>query len=239
MMRLGVAGESESDVAKVTALADRLVEEGVDWIDPEVIDAFRRWCGLGDSAWVDLHKVQRLARRKGLRLYGHFDGEPGALDASMHRALLVLFALESTPPSVVVVARDIDGQDERRAGFEQALGERTWPFEVVGALAAPEIEAWLIAAWTPETAADHAALKEVRAQLGFDPTSSPERLTSGKRTDKKETKRILDLLCATGRSAEERWEDTPLDERLLSAGRRCGLADFVDGIRDKLLPLLR
>ncbi len=238
MTRLGIAGESEGDVALLTGLCDRLLVGQVEWVEVEFLDAFRRWCGLGDSAWFDLHHAFKRAREAGLRPYGKFADEPGALDAQMHRSLLLLFAHEEEPPALVVVGRDVDGEPERERGFQQAVSDREWPFVVIGALAAPEIEAWLVVAWTPEDDGERTTLALVRQRLGFDPTQAPERLTSKRITDKRDAKRALAELCARGRGGGERWTTMSIDDRLLTSGRACGLTGFIEQVRKGLVPLV-
>ncbi len=240
-MRLGVAAESRGDADTVTTLADRVIVRDVDWITEDVLHDYRTWRGLGDAEWVDVHHVSRLAHDAGLKLYGHFDGKPGAPDAQMHRKLLSLFALEPQPlrPALVVVARDVDGDERRREGFRQAVAERDWPFAIVGALAQPEIEAWLLAAWTPDDESEEALLAMWRALIGFDPTQAPQRLTSTARNSERDAKYMLDALCAQGRDPDTRWRVAPLDDRLREAGRACGLTDCLDDLNAKLVPLFR
>ena len=244
MIRLGIAGESHGDVQILSSLVDRLIEEGVDWIERGVVegrslmDANRQWVGVGEHAWVDVHKHKELRRRYGIRAFGSFSGDSAAADALMYRNIFHFFLHPSNEgiPEALVIGRDLDRDDARREGLSQAIRERSWPFRVIAGLAAPEIEAWLLAAWAPETAADEAALKEVRGRVGFDPTRSGERLTSKKDDEPKDAKRALRELCAKGRAAEERWEDAPID-RLTGNGEGCGLKDFVDAVRRDLLPL--
>ncbi len=87
MTRLGIAAESIGDVQLLTHMSDRIVVEAVPWIEPEVLDAYRTWCGVGEADWLDVHDAFRRARAQKLPLYGRFEGEPGALDARMHRAI--------------------------------------------------------------------------------------------------------------------------------------------------------
>src|SRR3990167_5349905 len=125
---LGIAAESRSDAALITAFVDRLISAQVEWIEPELLDAFRQWRGLQGENWLDLHEAFRRARAQGLPVYGHFGGEAGAADAQMHRAVLSLFADEDERPSAVVVARDMDGDANRVKGWQQAVEMKSWPF---------------------------------------------------------------------------------------------------------------
>ncbi|MGK4002750.1 hypothetical protein WMF31_09020 [Sorangium sp. So ce1036] len=155
--------------------------------------------------------------------------------------MLLLFAEEDEPPRAVVIARDLDGRPERAEGFAQAAADskRTWPFEVVvGALAEPEVEAWLVAAWDPEDDSERQRLAALCGELHFDPCAKPERLTSKNEADRKDAKRVLAALTATGRDAGARWADAPV-ERLESRGASCGLTRFVREVRQHLVPVVK
>lgn len=245
---LGVAAESVGDVRIVQTLVDRVLIGEICWV-AETFEACRAsmedglascrsWRGVEGSGWLDLHRASDLARERGLRIYGSFAGDPGEADARMHRAALLLFAEEAEPPAAVVIARDLDRRSERAGGFAQAVAAGSWPFEVViGALAEPEIEAWLIAAWIPEDDSERKRLAALRGELHFDPCAKPEQLTSKNEADRKDAKRVLAVLTTTGRDALARWEDVPL-ERLEAHGGACGLARFVREVRERLVPIV-
>jgi hypothetical protein len=233
---VGIAAESAGDVRRIRGLVDRLLCE-IAWIEPEVLDAYRRWVGLGTGQWLDLHEAWRLARDRRLPIYGHFSGLPGEVDAGMHRAVFLLFAEESPPPNAVIVSRDTDDVLERLGGWEQAKAGGEWPFVVIGALAQPEFEAWLIASWQPEGPDEVVRHAELSRLLGFDPVRNPERLSAGRRRDPRDAKRVLNRLVEGGRSADDRWADGPL-EQLVRNGHTCGLAAFMASVREELAPLL-
>jgi hypothetical protein len=224
-VRLGIAAESRGDAALVTALGDRLLQHRVEWARDQELEHIRSWVGTEGQPWFDVHGAFARARERRLPIYGSFGGEPGALDAQMHRAILLLFAEEDEVPAAVVVARDTDGEEDRRRGFEQAKTERNWPFQVIGALADPEIEAWSLAVWQPETEVEHTALATERQTLGFDPTQSPERLSAGRSHHKSNAKRVLGALTASGRPLRDRWAEVALDQ-VLAHPSSCGLSAF-------------
>lgn len=237
MIRGGVAAESGGDATRVTRLADRVVAETREPAPmgtpaPQVV-----WGGIDGAAWLDIHLAWRLARARNLRIKGRFSGEAPVEDAESVRAVLLLFAESDPQPRAVVVSRDVDGRPARIEGLEQAANSRVWPFEVLGALADPEIEAWCVAAFVPASKQENDALLSVRRRLGFDPTLYPERLTSGSATQKKDAKRTLDELNAGGRDADERLQDAPLT-RLRERGQRCGLTRFIEQVETRLGPLL-
>ena len=111
-----------------------------------------------------------------------------------------------------------------------------WPFRVVCGLADPEFEAWSVVAATPLGAEEEAAHTAARERLGFDPIAHPERLTSKRETDPRDAKRVLAELCATGRTAEQRWAEAPISG-LRSRGASCGLTSFLDEVKESLVPM--
>ncbi|XXX74102.1 hypothetical protein WMF30_41290 [Sorangium sp. So ce134] len=246
---VGIAAESAGDARLVQSLVDRMLVDGIAWVketfeacrgsmaDP--LSPCRSWRGVEGSGWLDVHRASDLARERGLRIYGSFGGVPGEESARMHRAVLVLFAEEDDPPRAVVIAQDLDDRPERAKGFEQAVAAGSWPFEVVtGALPEPEIEAWLIAAWIPEDEPERRRLAALRGELGFDPCTKPERLTSKNEADRKDAKRVLGVLTSAGRGADARWADVPV-ERLETHGAACGLARFVREVRERFVPVVQ
>src|SRR5262249_26221444 len=108
--------------------------------------------------------------------------------------------------------------------------ERPWPFAVVAALAQPEIEAWCVAIWVPENDREQAACDGERRRLGFDPTLHPHDLSSG--SGPKDAKSVLACLTASGRTADERWADFPLDRAARTSA--CGLQEFVTSFGDRV-----
>lgn len=243
MTSVGIAAESAGDLAWVCGLADRILCNDVEWIEPELIDSFRTWHGHDGRSWMDVHRASGEARGRGLRCYGHFDGEPGAVDAHMFRAIFLLFLYEDMRPDAIVVCRDVDGDEERVRGFHQAAkglsfrgAVHPWPFPIVGAIASPEIEAWLIAGFSTREQAEADALARVRQRIGFDPRLHPERLTSKRPEDKKDAKRVLDEISAEDQErVKESWDSAPLDD-LIERGKDCGLADYIGEVRTKLVP---
>jgi hypothetical protein len=236
-VKLGIAAESRGDAALVTGLGDRLLQHRVEWTRDQELEHVRSWVGTEGQSYLDLHQAPARARQRGLPVYGSFGGEPGAIDALMHRAILLLFAEEDEPPEAVVIARDTDGDEERPTGLEQAKTERSWPFQVIGAIADPEIEAWSLAIWQPETEPEHAALAAERQTLGFDPTLHPERLSAGRSHHKSNAKRVLGALTTSGRSLRDRWAEVSVDH-VLAHPSSCGLSDFAREFVDWVGPQL-
>lgn len=233
MTRVAVAAESLGDASWIQDLIDRVLVDEVEWLDPEQLQYLRAY---PHELQLDLHHAFEQARAKGLPVRGHFDGEPGASDAQMFRAVLALMADEEEPPDAAVLSRDVDNDPERRRGLEQARAAAEWPFAVLGALANPELEAWQVATFQPESDDEREVLKTLRKELGFQPHKHPERLTSTNNAGPKDAKRVRRTLFAH-RDAREAWLLAPL-ARLVERGGDCGLTDFIAEALHALPPLL-
>jgi hypothetical protein len=137
-------------------------------------------------------------------------------------------------PAAVVLIRDRDNQEQRRRGLEQARNLGGWPFPIVIGLARPEREAWVIAGFEPRDAAEEARLQELARRLSFHPVREAHRLSSGER----DAKSALKSLTA-GELAREHacLNETPL-EVLRARGKETGLTDYLDEVRERLVPAL-
>lgn len=238
MLRLGIAAESQPDAATACTLGDGVIVGLVEWADGQV-EIVRVWSGLGSAPFFDIHRARDEARRRGVATHGHFRDGPGLMDARSFRDAFNVFAddaAENGKFCAVVFARDTDGDPERILGFEQAVAEGDWGFVPVGAIAHPELEAWLLAAFVPENAHEQATLDEVKQSLGFDPTLSAAGLKSGRETAKRDAKRVLTLLLPHD-DAHERLLAQPLDQ-LRARGGPSGLTAYLDTLRAALAPHL-
>ncbi|MBK8099929.1 MAG: hypothetical protein IPK26_22735 [Planctomycetes bacterium] len=213
-----------------------MIEDGVDWIDAATLEHFRTWASVGNHPFLDVHRAHDLARDLGLgyRLYGRFQGEPGAEDALLHRCALLVLADMEPLPGAVVIARDDDGRQARRLGFVQAESDRAWPFAIIGAIATPEIESWLISAFVPRTPEEERNRDELRETLGFDPIQEAHRLSSTG-SPKRDAKAVLSTLAGTA-DAGAAFVASSL-EHLRTQGTKNGLTRFLDALATKLLPL--
>lgn len=224
MIRLLVAAEDALGFRLATDLADRLCLE-VEWVDAAHLDDFREWVAFAGHPYLELKQVRTLAQQHGLRLRGKFDDASGADDALLMRKLFGVVGETGLAIEVLVVARDVDGTD-RRTGFEQARTERQQSFAILGALAQPESEAWLVCAWSPRDDREREEHTSLRRELGFDPIIRSHELTSTSDTSRKDTKKVLERLAGSVGVAEECFRRRPLGE-LEQAGTENGLTDFL------------
>lgn len=239
----GVVCEARADQLTACGIADRVLSEEVDWLEPEVRDNVYRWTGvntLPEDRFVRWQKVREESARRGLKgIMGFFGGEAGRPDALIARQALLLFASLDRKPDAVLLVRDSDGDSTRRAGLEQARKTYPWPFEVVIALAEPKREAWVLAGFEPGNADEEARLRGLRERLSLDPIRKSHELDPSKHGAKKDIKRALGELTQDDGDRERRClEETPL-EVLEQRGQENGLAAFLAEIRKGLVPSLK
>lgn len=235
---LAIVCEADADRRTATGLADRMLREEVDWIEPEILDGYRTWQGLAEgSSHLEWHQVKGYARARGVKPHGSFNGEPGAPDAFAARKALLLLAINPHPPDAVVLVRDSDGQQERRRGLEQARNYRNWPFPVLIGLADPKRECWVLAGFESRSEAENASLAQLRQELGFDPRLRSEELSAKTPGAPRDAKRIVRLLVGDTYDREQScWVDCRLED-LIERGRLNGLADYLEEIRTRLVSL--
>jgi hypothetical protein len=233
-----VVCEAPADRDLSTGLADRVLCDEIEWTDQESLNLHRQWRGLGvGDSHLEWHWVPGLARQQNLRAHGHFRGEPGALDAAMARKALLLLARTQRPPDAVVLVRDTDGEEERKRGLEQARTVAPWPFQIVLGLPHTKRECWILAGFDPRSDIEEVALTEMRRELGFDPRLQAENLTASERTALRSAKRVLERLLSGNREREEDcWSGSDLAS-LIERGRLTGLADYLDEVRSRLVPI--
>jgi hypothetical protein len=236
-----VVCEAEADFRTATGLAERIVRENVDWIEGDSFIHCPLWSGLDESSryllWFDIPK---LAKEAGIRSHGHFDGRPAEPDAHAARRALRLLKWKNAarPLDGVLLIRDDDRDARRRDGLEQARDDdHDLRDRIVIGLAHCKRECWVLAGFDPRDQVESDRLSEVRADLGFDPRTGAHQLTVKGKGGKRNAKEILDKL--TGGDANREaicWEEASL-LTLHDRGQETGLADFLEEIRSRLVPL--
>lgn len=152
----------------------------------------------------------------------------------MWRDVLRQFLELEKRPDVVVLVRDSDGRDQR-AGIIQVREGLPWPFSVVMAVPHPEVEAWYVSGFVPESNQEKRQLSTLAKELSFDPISQSHRLTSHPNSAPHDAKRILSALCGND---EERRQRCLVDEpRLRERGAKNGLTEFLEEVDGKVVPL--
>lgn len=233
-----VVCEADADRRTACDLADRVLLENVDWLQPETQADILRWRGLDATGELLSWKlVASEAHRKCLRVRGRFRSSPGAFDERRARLALRLFLIQDKPPDAVLLVRDTDDQEERIPSLERVRTSSDWPFAVILATPHPKRECWVLAGFDPTDAREEKALAEVRKDLGFDPRLEAERLTAEGRKGTKNAKNVLERLLVPGSPREEScWQETDL--RLLAErGGGSRLKDYLEELLRILVPL--
>lgn len=239
-LSLAVVCEGKGDRSTACDLADRIFCENVPWLESDVLEYNRRWQGAEPGSdflkWSD---VKRIAQEKKFRLWGFFEESPGLHDAATARkALFVLFE-SSIPPDGIFLIRDSDNDPERREGLRQAVRDFKFDVPVVIGVAHPKREAWILVGFEPRDEEEQVRLKELRQELGFQPNTDAHLLTAKHLNDKNSAKRVLAALTQEDHDREAQcWRETSLDT-LRSRGKPSGLADYLEQVKDLIVPLFR
>lgn len=234
---IGLVVEAAADEETTQLLVDRTLSTSVPWATEELLGSLRGWRGIEPETSVTYWKnVPELARQQGLSIntHGHFDGKPGAPDARAARRALLLFKRTGMPDAIILV-RDADNQTRRLRGLQQARAEAANPERIAIGVARPEREAWILAGFEPLDQRERSALADQRRELGFDPTREPHRLGGH---GKREAKAILGRLVHGDRERVSEILHTCSLETLEERGKRCGLTDFLEEVRDRVAVLL-
>jgi hypothetical protein len=256
VIRIVLVCEGATDQSLVCDLADRVLREEVDWMrDFPTLDDLRSYGGLDESReYVMWSKVRALFQESGLRISRRFgNANPNPDYVAMHK-LLLLIANHHHRSSRggggvdgVLIFRDVDHQLERRKGLQDAREDfvkgdessratNPWRQHIAIAVAEPKNEAWVLAGFEPANDGEHEALAVARQELGFAPNESPERLHARAHDAKRSAKDVLDQLCPDRDRRSRCWCETSL-ETLRQRGHGCGLAQFLDEVRERLAPL--
>jgi len=236
----GVVCEARADRDSACALADRVLLEEVDWLDPETLDNCRKWRGrTSEEPFLRWASVREEFQHSGIKgIFGGFGGQPGALDAHAARRALLLLASSEQRPDAVVLVRDSDGNSDRRSGLEQARDARKWPFPIIIGLAEPKRECWVLVGFEPRTEDEKAQLQKEERRLSFHPVRGAHKLTASEHGAKTDAKKVLDALTQGDLERERAClEETPLTT-LSTLGREMGLAAYLQEVRDRLVPVL-
>lgn len=241
-MRFAVVYEARSDFRTATELADRVLCESIDWLEPEHLEHQREWLTTSpDGHQLTWTGIGKIADARGIKAWGHFDEKPGLPDAqAARRALLCLKQIYPGLNGIVLI-RDQDNQPRRRGGLIQARETFPGQAEVVIGLAIIEREAWGLSGFEPQCEQESNQLTSERKKVGFDPREKSHQLDAGSDDSAtKSAKRVLNALLGQKQNPEREqqcWTVTPL-QTLKARGKQNGLADYLSEVEGRLVPLL-
>ncbi|MHB1558637.1 MAG: hypothetical protein ACYC61_14360 [Isosphaeraceae bacterium] len=235
-----VVCEAKADFVISTELADRVFCDRIDWIEAEMIDAFRQYEGRDQDqhflTWDS--DVPRLSQEMGIRIRGFIGNRPADFDARQAQRALRIIAAKWPEVAGILLIRDDDGLTNRRRGLEQARNESSLSQRVVIGLAHTKRECWVLAGFEPTDDEESARLANVRQQLGFDPRLLAHQLTAKHDYDKKSAKGVLHDLVRGDHDREATcWCTTDLTV-LKDRGRETGLTQFLEEVETRLVPVL-
>lgn len=237
----GIVCEGPADEFTAGALADRVLLERIDWLEPEFLDSFRKWRGEAPGeTFLKWSNVKDRAAKAGLKVFGPFGDKPNAPDALTARKALLLFAGLKERPAAVLLIRDSDGDPNRMGGegLKQARDPRPWPFSVVIGVAHPKREAWVLAGFQPQNPEESERLEALQERLSTDPILKAHTLDAREHGAKTDIKRALKELTQ-GDGDRERQCLTETELAVLEQrGADNGLADYLSEIRERLVPVL-
>jgi len=230
---IAVVCDARADQVTACRLADRVLVEEIPWLDG-ILDTQRQWRGVSRSeSHLEWKHVHREADARNVQIFGFFQGKSGEPYAYVARRALLLLERAKPRPAAVVLICDRDNQARRRKGLEQARAAEPWKFPVVIGVASPEREAWVLAGFDPKTPDEEKHLKDIIGKLSFHPVLEAHRLSVGER----DSKLVLKELTSGDREREQECLDAPLPV-LHERGERTGLRDYLQEVRQRLVPLL-
>lgn len=234
-----VVCEAKADFVISTELADRVFCDRIDWIEAEMIDAYRQYEGRDqDQHFLTWFDVKSLARETGIRVRGFIEGQPPELDAQQAQKAIRIIDVKWPEFAGILLIRDDDGQTNRRRGLEQARSESSRSQKIVIGLAHTKRECWVLAGFEPNDDDESARLANVRQKLGFDPRLHAHRLTAKHDPDTRSAKAVLAKLVEGHHDREATcWRNTSL-EILRERGRKTGLAQYLEEVETRLVPIL-
>lgn len=253
MIEFVVIVESSADARTATKLADRILVEKVDWLEPEQLQYIFKWSGLEagteHSCWKDINQITTNFKNLGFRpprFLGH--GKEGALKSDGAAAIKILnlirYLQKTRNIKAVIFIRDLDNQLERKKGLEHARSEqidRQPKLEIVIGTADKKREAWVLNGFIPLSQEEKRILEEIKAELKFDPCEESHKLRSDSFEEPKRIRNpkvVLDKLTGKKMEREQQcWEETSL-EHLRKRGIHTGLTDYLHEIEQRLTPII-
>jgi hypothetical protein len=250
MIEIVVIVESRADAITATKLAERVLVEKVEWLEPESLQHLFQWSGLelGSeySCWKDTNDIIDRAKKDGIRMprfLGH--GRTGTLKADGAAAMKImnlvklLYRKKNRTIGAVIFIRDLDNQTERRQGIEQARSEHEDKLphvEIIIGTADRMREAWVLNGFIPLDSEEKRILVEIKTKLSFDPCHDAHRLRDDPGEDRN-PKLVVKKLTGGDTIREQKcWEETDL-EILRSRGNNTGLTDYLNEIEQRLISI--
>lgn len=247
MIEFVIIVESEADFRTASELANRIIVEQIEWIEP-YLSQLLQWRGLSTSTnftcWKDVKVAYDEMRTQGIHLPRFLGGRgQGADFAASSKILNMIERLKKDRGrniQAVILIRDLDNQPERRTGIEHARQDSATA--VVIGMADGKREAWVLNGYFCQNDDEQSLLSQLIKQLNFDPTLESHRLraTTFDEPDRiRNAKIVLEILTKGNPEREAKcWQNTDL-ALLLQRGVTTGLTAYMLEVGFCLVPLLR
>jgi hypothetical protein len=238
--RFVVVYEAQADFTTATELADRVLLDKIDWLEEELLQYQRQWIGEEPpGSRLTWKSIPGRAREAGIRVHGHFNGEPGLPDAHAARRAIAYVLSRLGDVDAILLIRDVDDQGERQHGLEQARAVYASECTIILGVAICERECWVICGFEPANDQEEELLASEVQKLGWNPCLASYQLTAGKDDlALRSPKRVLNVLTGGDGDREgDCWRLTPLNV-LIERGQHNGLAAFLEEVRVRLVPLI-
>jgi hypothetical protein len=250
MIEFVVIVESSADARTATKLADRLLVEKIDWLEPEMLQHLFQWSGLEagteNSCWKNIDDITKRFSDKfkfpTIRSNGRFKSDGQSANKIM---TLISFLQHKQKRDIkaVIFMRDLDSQPERRKHIEQARLEhsnRQPKLAIIIGTPDRMREAWVLNGFIPFNQQEKQILQEITTELTFNPCEESHKLRSNLLTepDRLRNPKVVVEKLTGGRMEREQqcWEETPL-EYLREKGDRTGLTAYIKEI-ERLIPII-
>ncbi len=230
--------EGPSDARHLTAMVTAILREKVDWFEPEhcpfqgltASDRFFPWTS------VDQEHSRRFPKGFGVVPMGHFAGMPALPYARRARKTLQVLAKENfdeTDGFVLVCDEDLH-DSQRLDGLRQAREASSLKAWTAVGVAAPKIEAWILAGFDARSEQEKSRIISERDYLSLDPTREPHRLRDQAGAPR-DIKRVLDVV--TDADHEREAEAASNLARIRLHGSETGAIEFLSECLERLAPL--
>ena len=251
MIEFVVIVESSADARTATKLAERLLVEKIDWLEPELLQHLFQWSGLEagteNSCWKNIDDITKRFSDKfkfpTIRSNGKFKSDGQSANKIM-KLISFLQYKQKRDIKAVIFMRDLDSQPERREHIEQARLEhinRQPKLAIIIGTPDRMREAWVLNGFIPSKQDEEQILKEITTQLTFNPCEESHRLRSNSLTEPdrlRNPKVVVEKLTGGKMEREQQcWEETSL-ELLRKNGVETGLTAYINEIEERLIPII-
>ncbi|MBE9187993.1 hypothetical protein IQ270_25960 [Microcoleus sp. LEGE 07076] len=251
MIEFVVIVESSADARTATKLADRILVQKIDWLEPEMLQHLYQWSGLeaetDNSCWKNIDDItKRLADKfkfPTIRSNGKFKSDGQSANKIIKLISFIQYK-QKREIKAVIFMRDLDNQPERKKHIDQVRSEhinQQPKLAIIIGTANKMREAWVLNGFIPFNREEEQLLQEITTQLTFNPCNESHKLRSNSLTEPdrmRNPKAVVEKLTGGQMEREQQcWEETNL-EHLREKGVQTGLTAYINEIEERLIPII-